>query len=188
MLLFVSPVGTAALLNYFAAMAPDYRASDAMVAFVNGPVNGLVTAAGSLLGGYLCDRANRRAMYLLSGVLTAVCAVIMMASPISPMTYAVGVGVYLFIAGFCYAAFSAAVLETIGKGGAAASTQYALLVSCGNLAINWVGLVDTRFDKGYGPRGLLGVDAALNIVGVVALFFLFRAFGGFKKRAEEAAA
>jgi MFS family permease len=187
MLLFASPVGTAALLNYFAGMAPDYRASDAMVAFVNGPVNGLVTAAGSLIGGYLCDRFSRRGMYLLSGALTALCALAMMASPISPMTYAVGVSVYLFIAGFCYAAFSAAVLETIGKGGAAASTQYALFVSCGNFAINWVGLLDTRFDKGFGPRGLLGVDAALNIVGVVALIFLFRAFGGFKKREEAAA-
>jgi len=188
MLLFASPVGTAALLNYFAGMAPDYRAPDSMVAFVNGPLNGLVTAAGSLLGGYLCDRANRRAMYLLSGLLTALCGLGMMASPISPTTYAVGVGVYLFVAGFCYAAFSAAVLETIGKGGAAASTQYALFVSCGNLAINYVGLVDTRFDKGFGPRGLLGVDAALNIAGVIALFFVFRSFGGFKKRVEEEAA
>jgi MFS family permease len=187
MLLFVSPVGTAALLNYFAGIAKDYSASDGMVAFINGPVNGLVTAAGSLLGGYLCDRANRRAMYLLSGVLTAICGLVMMLSPVSPMTYAVGVSVYLFITGFCYAAFSAAVLETIGKGGAAASTQYALFVSCGNIAIAWVGFVDTRFHENHGPRGLLGVDASLNIIGVIALFFLFRAFGGFKKREEAAA-
>jgi len=187
MLLFLSPVGTAALLNYFAGIAKDYSASDGMVAFVNGPVNGLVTAAGSLLGGYLCDRANRRAMYLLSGALTAICGLAMMMAPLSPMTYAVGVSIYLFITGFCYAAFSAAVLETIGKGGAAASTQYALFVSCGNIAIAWVGFADTRFHEGYGPRGLLGVDAALNIAGVIALFFLFRAFGGFAKREEAAA-
>ena len=67
-------------------------------------------------------------MYLLSGALTALCGLAMMVAPLSPTTYAVGVSVYLFIAGFCYAAFSAAVLETIGKGGAAASTQYALFV------------------------------------------------------------
>jgi MFS transporter, PAT family, beta-lactamase induction signal transducer AmpG len=184
MLLFSSPVGTAALINYFAGMAPDFRASDRMVAFINGPVNGLVTAAGSLIGGYLCDRYSRRGMYLLSAGLTALCGLGMMASPLSPTTYAVGVGVYLFITGFCYAAFSAAVLETIGKGGAAASTQYALFVSCGNLAINYVGLIDTRFDHHFGPRGLLGVDALLNVVGIVALTLLFRAFGGFRKREE----
>lgn len=187
MLLFSSPVGTAALINYFAGMAPDYHASADTVEFVNGWVSGIVTAVGSLIGGYLCDRFSRRAMYLLSGGMTAVCALMMAAAPLSPTTYAYGVTAYLFITGFCYAAFSAAVLETIGKGGAAASTQYALFVSCGNLAINYVGLVDTRFDKGYGPRGLLTVDAAMNVVGVIALYFLFRWLGGFKKREEAAA-
>ncbi len=187
MLLFSSPVGTAALINYFAGMAPDYRASAGTVAFVNGWLSGIVTAVGSLIGGYVCDRFSRRAMYLLSGGLTALCALAMAGAPLSPKTYAVGVGAYLLITGFCYAAFSAAVLETIGKGGAAASTQYALFVSCGNLAINYVGLVDTRFDKGYGPRGLLTVDAAMNVIGIVALYFLFRVFGGFKKHEEAAA-
>ena len=186
-LLFSSPVGTAALINYFAGMAPDYHASAGTVEFVNGWVSGIVTAVGSLIGGYLCDRFSRRAMYLLSGGMTAVCALMMAAAPLSPTTYAYGVTAYLFITGFCYAAFSAAVLETIGKGGAAASTQYALFVSCGNLAINYVGLVDTRFDKGYGPRGLLTVDAAMNVIGIIALYFLFRWLGGFKKREEAAA-
>jgi MFS family permease len=187
MLLFSSPVGTAALINYFSGMAADYRASAGMVAFVNGWVSGIVTAVGSLLGGYLCDRYSRRVMYLLSGGLTALVAAVMAAAPLSPTTYIVGVSAYLFVTGFCYAAFSAAVLETIGKGGAAASTQYALFVSCGNLAINYVGFVDTRFDKGYGPRGLLGVDAAMNVIGIIALYFLFRWLGGFKKHEEAAA-
>ncbi len=191
MLFCLSPVGTAALINYFAGLAPDYRASSGMVAFVNGPVNGLVTAAGSLLGGYLCDRANRRAMYLLSGALTAACGLVMMLAPLTPSTYAVGVSVYLFIAGFCYAAFSAMVLETIGRGGAAASTQYALFVSAGNIAIGYVGWIDTRFHHNWGPRGLCAVDAALNVAGIVALSMLFRIFGAWNKRdatAQEAAA
>lgn len=188
MLLFSSPVGTAALINYFAGMAADYRASAGMVAFINGWVSGLVTAVGSLIGGYLCDRYSRRLMYLLSGGLTALCAAVMAAAPLSPMTYAIGASVYLLITGLCYAAFSAAVLETIGKGGAAASTQYALFVSCGNLAISYVGFVDTRFDKGFGPRGLLSVDAAMNVAGIIALYFLFRWFGGFRKPREEAPA
>lgn len=185
MIMLLSPVGTAALLNYFAALAPDYRASDGMVGFINGPVNGLVTGVGSLVGGYVCDRVNRRAMYLLSGALTAVTALAMMAMPMAPMTYAVGVSAYLLVAGFCYAAFSSVVLETIGKGGAAASTQYALFVSAGNCAIGYVGWVDTRFHQHYGARGLLGVDAALNVAGIVALSILFRVFAA--RRAEPAA-
>lgn len=176
MLFCLSPVGTAALLNYFAALAPDYHASDAMVGFINGPVNGLVTGVGSLVGGYVCDRVNRRAMYLLSGALTALAGVAMMTMPMAPMTYAVGVSVYLLIAGFCYASFSAVVLETIGRAGAAASTQYALFVSAGNLAISYVGWVDTRFHHSHGAHGLLAADALLNVAGIVALSVLFTAF------------
>jgi MFS family permease len=187
MLFCLSPVGTAALLNYFAALAPDYHASDKMVGFINGPVNGLVTGVGSLVGGYVCDRANRRALYLLSGALTALAGIGMACMPMSPMTYAVGVSIYLLVAGFCYAAFSAVVLETIGRGGAAASTQYALFVSAGNCAIGYVGWVDTRFHHNYGARGLLGVDAGLNVLGIIALSILFTVFGAWKRSSADKA-
>ena len=176
----ISPVGTAALLNYFAALAPDYHASDRMVGLVNGPVNAIATAIGSLVGGYVCDRHNRRAMYLLSGGLTAVAGIAMAMAPMTPAVYAVGVAAYLLVAGFCYAAFSAVVLETIGKGGAAASTQYALFVSAGNLAIAYVGWIDTRFHHNHGAPGLLGVDAGLNVLGIIALSTLFTVFGAWK--------
>ena len=187
MLLFLSPVGTAALVNYFAGIARDYRATDGMVAFVNGPVNGLVTAAGSLIGGYLCDRFSRRADVPFGrradrDVRPGHDGRAADADDLRRRRQRLSVH-----HGLCYSAFSAAVLETIGKGGAAASTQYALFVSCGNLAIAYVGFIDTRFHEGYGPRGLLAVDAALNVAGIIALYFLFRAFGGFKKHAEAAA-
>lgn len=174
MLFCISPVGTAALLNYFSALTVDYHASDRMAGFINGPINGLVTGMGSLLGGWVCDRVYRRGMYLLSGFLTAVCGVAMMLAPLTPTTYAIGVSAYLFVAGFCYASFSAVVLESIGTGGAAASTQYQLFVSAGNAAIAYVGFVDTRFHHWRGARGLLGVDAALNIIGIAFLALLFR--------------
>ncbi|HEX4459313.1 MAG TPA: MFS transporter, partial [Polyangia bacterium] len=132
------------------------------------------TGAGSLIGGWVCDRFYRRGMYLLSGFLTAVCGVAMLLAPLTPMTYAVGVSAYLFVAGFCYASFSAVVLESIGSGGAAASTQYQLFVSAGNMAIAYVGLIDTRFHSWRGARGLLGVDATLNIIGIAVLALLFR--------------
>jgi len=178
MLFCLSPVGTAALLNYFSALAVDYKASDDMTAFVVGPANGLLTAAGSLLGGYLCDRMNRRLAYLGAGALTAVCGLVMSFAPLQPSTYAVGVCVYLFITGLCYAAFSAVVLESIGSGGAAASTKYTLFTAAGNAAIGYVGFIDTRFHEQHGPKGLLRVDAGLNVIGIVMLslmiYFVFR--------------
>jgi MFS family permease len=169
MLFCLSPVGTAALNNYFSALAEDYHASANMVAFVNGALCGLLTAAGSLIGGYLCDRMDRRVAYLASGALTAVVAFCMMAAPITPTAYTVGVIAYFIVTGFCYAAFSAVVLEAVGKAGASASAQYTLFTSAGNFAITYVGWIDTRFHTQHGPRGLLAADGALNIAGVVAL-------------------
>jgi MFS transporter, PAT family, beta-lactamase induction signal transducer AmpG len=169
MLFCVSPVGTAALLNYFSGIAVDYRATPRMVALVNGALNGLITAVGSLGGGWLCDRMDRRVAYLVSGTLTAVVGIGMALGPLSPTTYAVGVCTYFLVSGFCYSAFSSVVLEAVGRAGASASAQYALFVAAGNLAITYVGWFDTRFHHQYGPRALLGVDAGLNLAGVLLL-------------------
>jgi hypothetical protein len=60
MLFCISPVGTAALLNFFAAIAVDYRATPGVVALVNGALNGLITAVGALAGGWLSTRCLLR--------------------------------------------------------------------------------------------------------------------------------
>jgi MFS family permease len=176
-LLCLSPVGTSALIYYFSALAVDFHASDRMAAFVNGPINGLVSALGALVAGRICDRMNRRLAYLLAGTLTAACGIAMMLAPLTPTTYAVGVTTYLFTSGLCYTAFSAMVLETIGNAADSGSTQYQLFASAANTAIAYVGFIDTRFHHWRGPAGLLGVDAALNLVGVAALVIVFRRGG-----------
>jgi MFS family permease len=184
MLFCISPVGTAALLNYFSGMANSFHAAKWTVTLVNGALNGLITALGSLIGGYFCDRMDRRMAYLLSGVLTALVGIAMALSPINQTTYAVGVCVYFLVAGFCYAAFSAVVLEAIGKAGASASAQYALFVAAGNVAITYVGFIDTRFEN---PRHLLGVDAGLNLAGTVVLGLVIMLVFKKKKPASEPA-
>jgi MFS family permease len=179
-LLCLSPVGTAALTNYFSAMGSKYGASTGEIALLTGPASALLNAAGAVIGGLMCDRINRRAVYLLAGLLTAMCGLGMMLSPRTEMTFVVGGTVYALITGLSYAAFTATVLETIGKGGQNASTQYALFVAAGNAAIAYVGLADTRFSNQYGVEGVCGSDAALNIAGVVVLGGVFAAMGYFK--------
>jgi MFS family permease len=179
--LCASPVGTAALANYFTGMSRPYGASAYTVALVTGLGNVGLTALGALTGGYLCDRFNRRVLYLVSGALTALCGIVMALSPRTELTYAVGVATYALITGFCYSSFTATVLETIGKGGKAAATQYSLFVAAGNAAILYVGLVDTRFDKHHGVEGVIASDATLNIAGVVILALVFWRLGSFGK-------
>jgi MFS transporter, PAT family, beta-lactamase induction signal transducer AmpG len=164
----LSPVGTAALVNLFTGMARDFRIADddPTVKMVNGAGGAVLTAIGALAGGYLCDRMNRRLAYLLSGALTAACGLAMAAFPLDRTNYIVGVSSYLLISGFCYAAFSAVVLEAIGRAGDAASTQYTLFSSAGNAAIAYVGKLDTVWSGRFGPKAPLGADALLNLAGI----------------------
>lgn len=202
-LLCLSPVGTAALANYFSGMAKTYVSHDIaaelaklpvdqaaklldekvsdLVAFVTGPVGQILTAAGALFGGFICDRTNRRAMYLLSGVLTAIVGLGMAFSPPSQMTFTVGGLLYALVTGFCYAAFTATVLETMGKDSKSAATRYSLFTASGNFAIWYVGLIDTRFASKYGVNGVVASDAVLNIAGVVVLGLVFWKLGSFGK-------
>ena len=234
LLLCASPVGTAALVNYFSGIAQEYvghdyagelarlpvheaqkvldfvsaigrdyfphgfasgvakffiddtkalldaRVSD-LLAFVGGPVGQGLTAVGALVGGFLCDRTNRRAMYLLSGVLTAIVGAVMALSPPSEATFTAGALTYALVTGFCYAAFTATVLETIGKDTKSASTRYSMFTAAGNLAIAYVGLIDSRFEAHHGVAGVVGSDAALNIAGVVVLGLVFWKLGSFGK-------
>ncbi len=179
--LCLSPVGTAALVNYFSGMSRPYGASANTVALVTGLGNVALTALGAYVGGWLCDRFNRRVLYLASGALTALCGIAMALSPRTELTYACGVATYALITGFCYSAFTATVLETIGQAGRAASTQYSLFVAAGNFAILYVGLVDTRFESSYAVEGVIWSDAALNVAGVVILALAFWRLGSFGK-------
>jgi len=179
--LCVSPVGTSALANYFSGMSKPYGASANTVALVTGLGSVGLTALGAGVVGYLCDRYNRRVLYLLSGTLTAVCGIVMALSPRTELTYVVGAMTYALITGFCYASFTATVLETIGKANRSAVTQYSLFVAAGNLAILYVGWIDTRFDKHYGVEGVIASDAALNLAGVAILAVVFWRLGSFGK-------
>lgn len=165
----LSPVGTAAVLNVLAALGADYRADAATVALVNGYAGGLVTAAGALVGGWLCDRIPRRAAYLGAGLLTALVAAAMSAGPATPTTYAVFGGLYLFVAGLCYAAFSAVVLQIVGQSTGGAATQYTLFTAAGNQAIAYVLALDGWAYRAGGATALLRCDAALNAAGVACL-------------------
>ena len=203
LLLCISPVGTAALSNYFSGIAEDYvrhdigaelaklpveqaaklldtKVSD-LLAFVGGPVGQGLTAFGALVGGFLCDRTNRRAMYLLSGLLTAAVGIGMAVSPASQSTFTVGALTYALVTGFCYAAFTATVLETIGHDAKSASTRYSMFTAAGNVAITYVGLIDSRFEKHHGVAGVVTSDAVLNIAGVLVLGLVFWRLGSFGK-------
>ncbi len=169
LLFFLSPVGSAAVINLISSLGPDYHASDAEVAWVSGLAGGLLSALGCMIGGFLCDRMKRTTAYALAGLLSAVFSLWMALGPATAFTYAAGYTGYALAAGFAYAAFTALELDVLGRRPHAAGTAYSLLGASGNLPIAYMTWLDgVAYERG-GRRGLMAADTLANGVGAVLL-------------------
>ncbi len=172
------PLGTGAASNLWAAVAGDWHASANTVAFVTGLMSGLITAAGSLIGGWICDRMDRKLAYIVFGFLMVICAVAMAFSPHTEIMYIVWTSFYAFALGLSYAGFSAFVFEAIGKG--AAATKFTVYASLSNFPIYYMTIIDGWAHTHYGPSGMLNTEAVFGVIGIV-LFFILLAFANKKK-------
>jgi MFS transporter, PAT family, beta-lactamase induction signal transducer AmpG len=159
------PIGSGAASNLWAAVADDWHATANTVALATGVLNGIVSALGCLLGGYGSDRMDRKTAYALYGLLMAMCAVAMAFAPRTEAMYVVFTLMYALIQGLTYAGFTAVVLETIGLG--AAATKYNLYASLSNMPIAYMTLVDGWAHTRWGAAGLLNVEAAIGVLGIV---------------------
>lgn len=162
------PIGTGAAANLFAAISADWKASANTVALATGALGGLASAAGCLAGGYLCDRMDRKTAYWVFGLAQALCAVAMALSPRTAAAFVIFVTLYWFIAGFTYAAFSAVVLEAIGRG--AAATKYNVFASLSNMPIAYMTVVEGWVQTRTGTGTMLDAEAAICLAAI--LFFI----------------
>ncbi len=172
------PVGAGALTNLFSAMALDYHASESVVEMVNGLGGGVIGALGSLVGGLLADKMNRRLAYALSGGLTALAGLLMLAAPMTPLTYTWGTLAYSFTNGIAFAALAAFILEMVGHSPAAA-TKYTLFIAIANVASSYVTALDgaaSEFHK-LGSRGAIAADALLTFLGIAVLIAMVKLAG-----------
>ena len=74
--------------------------------------------------------------------------------------------------GLAYAAFTALVLDAMGKGSAA--TKYNVFASLSNFPVWWVGLLLGVVAGKWGARRMLLTEAALGVVGVLVFFISAR--------------
>ena len=165
LVLCVLPIGTGAASGLWSAVAGEWRASADTVALVSGVLGGIIYAAGCLMGGWLCDRMDRKTAYVWFGIFQAAAAVAMALLPRNPAMFVLWSSVYAFITGFTYAAFSAFVLEAIGRG--AAATKYSALASLSNVPIYYMTNVDGWAHDLWGSNGMLFTEAVLGVVGAV---------------------
>jgi len=159
------PLGSGAASGLWAAVAPGWQASANTVALVTGVLGGVLAAVGCLIGGWICDRMDRKAAYASFGVLQALCAVAMALAPRTETSYIVFTSLYAVITGLTYAGFSAFVLEAMGLG--AAATKYNVFASLSNTPIWYMTLIDGWAHGRFGPSGMLLAEALFGMIGLV---------------------
>lgn len=162
------PIGTGAATNLWAAIAADWRAPATTVALVTGALGGVASAIGCLVGGYWCDRMERKKAYWVFGIAQSACAIAMALSPRTEFVYISYVMLYAFISGLTYAAFSAVVLEAIGHG--AAATKYNVFASLSNMPIAYMTLVEGWAHTRWGASAMLWTEAGICMAAIV--FFM----------------
>lgn len=170
--LVCSPIGAGAMNNLWSAVAPDWYAGPDTVALITGILNGVVSAIGCVMGGWIADRVGRWWSYFGSGVAIAFVAIIMAVAPRTPSAFTVGVLVYSLFCGMAYAAFSAVVLFAIGRG--AASTKYATLSSLGNIPVVYMTASNGWVHDRFGTAWMLHSEALVAIVCVALALVVLR--------------
>lgn len=172
------PIGSGAASNLWSAVASDWSASADTVALVTGVVGGILSGAGCLIGGWICDRMDRKTCYVIYGVLQAGCAAGMALAPRTEPMYVVWTSVYALITGLTYAGFTAFVLEAIGTG--AAATKYNVFASLSNAPIYYMTLIDGWAHTRWGAGGMLNTEAAIGMAGMVLFFAVVAGVGKVK--------
>ena len=142
---FVLPLGSGGAANLFTGIAREWGVGAGLLAVITFG-SAIATGLGSIVGGYICDRMDRKTAYVLFGVLAGVAAAVAAVAPKTPEWFVAFGLAYNAALGMAYAAYAAANLEAIGRG--AAATKYTLFASVANIPVMvmpWAdGLADTR--------------------------------------------
>lgn len=179
------PIATGAVVGLIPGVARSYGVNGDHVAWVNGLLGGLLTAAGSLAGTAIPTRLPAPVVYLSIGILNAATLAVLWLGPLMPATYYVGVLLYLFTVGLAYSFFTVVVLEFLGASGKSGSGRYSIINSMGNIPVLYMIAIDGWGADRWGARALCGTECVVGGVGAAVLlsYFLLR-----KKQVSESGA
>jgi len=165
------PLGTGAASNLWSSISNDWSASADTVALVIGVGGGILSAIGCLLGGWICDKMDRKKAYILFGLTQAAVTIAMAFSPQTEDMFIIYTSLYAFSSGLAYVGFSAFVLEAIGKG--AAATKYNVFASLSNAPIYYMIYIDEWAHREWGAFGMLTVESIMALLGVILFISIF---------------
>jgi predicted MFS family arabinose efflux permease len=164
LILMVLPIASGAAP--WSAIAGEWGAGADLVAIVNGVVGGLASAAGALVGGYICDRTSVIRAYCAFGLVVGAIAVVMAWCPRTPATFVVFTLAYNAVVGCGFAAYVAIVLQAIGQRSAA--TNFNLMAAIANVPLAVMTSFDGWVHDRFGTDAMLYGELALPAVTIAA--------------------
>jgi PAT family beta-lactamase induction signal transducer AmpG len=172
----VFPMASGAAIGLISGSAKQWGVSGDGVAWMNGLLGGLLMAVGSAAAALLPARMRAPVMYMIVALINCAALCVLWLGPMRPSTYYLGVTLYLFTVGTCYAMFTAVVLEFMGHSGKSGSGRYSIINSLGNVPVLYMIALDGWGGEKWGARGLAGTEAVVGAVGALTLlaYFLIR--------------
>jgi PAT family beta-lactamase induction signal transducer AmpG len=174
----VFPMGSGAAIGLLSGSAAQWGVSGNGVAWMSG-LGAVLMAGGSAAAAILPARVRAGTMYMIVCLVNCAMLCVLWLGPLRPSAYYLGVTLYLFTVGTCYAVFTAVVLEFLGHSGKSGSGRYSIINSLGNVPVLYMIGLDGWGGERWGGRGLAGVEAVVGAVGALILlgYFLTRKAG-----------
>jgi MFS transporter, PAT family, beta-lactamase induction signal transducer AmpG len=167
--LLTFPMASGSAVGLLTGVAIQYKVSGDSVAWINGLLGGLLVAAGAAATAMVGKHARVPVKYMVVALLNCAAMAVLWLGPLRPGTYFVGVLLYLFTVGSCYAMATAVFLEFMGDSGKSGSGRYSIVNSIGNIPVLYMALVDGWGGDRWGGRGLAGAECVVGAMGAVVL-------------------
>jgi PAT family beta-lactamase induction signal transducer AmpG len=173
-------MASGAAVGLLSGVAREYGVNGDNVAWMNGLLGGLLMAGGSTAATILPAKVRAPVMYMIVALINCAALCVLWLGPARPSTYYLGVTLYLFTVGACYALFTAVALEFLGQSGKSGSGRYSIINSLGNVPVLYMIALDGWGGEKWGPRALAGTEAVVGAAGAVILlvYFLLRKDSG----------
>jgi MFS transporter, PAT family, beta-lactamase induction signal transducer AmpG len=172
MLLMIIPIGTGAMANLWSGLAQDWKTGADTVVLVTGLLSGVVSALGSVIGGFIADRWGVWIAYLGCAIICAIITLITAFMPFEPVPYVIAVLTYALTMGMVYSGFTAVILFAIGK--QHVTTKYSLLVSLGNLPAVYMTAFNGWVHDKFGSQYMLIAEAVIGFLFVFIFTVLLK--------------
>lgn len=172
--LFLAPAGSAAAINLFSGLGPQFHASEHTVVLVTGVGCAIVTSIGALAGGYAANHLPRGYLFLGAAAGIAGVSITLALTGHTVFAFIAGALVYNGLTGVVYASFNALAFQLTGQQSPVASTQLALFTASFNAAVVYMTWADGQGFGHFGVRGLFLVDGLACAAAVIPLLVLVK--------------